>query len=117
MIPIEREMSLITLYTPQEFSLFWMRPRRDMRGNERPTSTIIDEINDVLAKERFDLPDQDTYPPFVESIGMALEITPDVINWWAENDAEFREGLENTKEVDGANIALLLMETQKRYTV
>ena len=47
---------------------------------ERPTSNIIDEINSVLAKERFDLPDQDTYPPSIESIGMALEITPDIIN-------------------------------------
>ena len=77
----------------------------------------LGELNRELAKESVELPNQETYPPSVESIGIALEIPPDIIHLWAKTDPEFRQWLENIKEVDGADVALLLMETQKRYTV
>jgi len=82
---------------------------------EKPQPTIIDELNKSLERERVDLPNQEHYPPSVETIGIALEIPPNVVHWWAENDRDFRASLENMKEVDGADIALLLMETKKRY--
>jgi hypothetical protein len=77
----------------------------------------LGEINRELAKESVELPEQETYPPSVESIGMVLEIPPNIIHYWAKTDPQFRQALNDMKEVDGADVALLLMETQKRYTV
>ena len=84
---------------------------------EKPQPSIIDELNKSLEKERVVLPNQEDFPPSVESIGIALEIPPGIIHWWAKNDREFIGRLENMKEVDGADIALLLMETKERYSV
>ena len=105
-----------------------------MKEEERqPEPTIIEILNGSLRKGTND---PDNFPT-VEIIAESIGITKDTLDWWLENDREFKKGLTVIKEthdkdpwkdtlddevkLDAATlsfgISIVLEETKKRYTV
>ncbi len=72
---------------------------------------IIEELNEDFEIQTM----AETHIPTVESIAEQIGISPDTLYWWARNDKQFKEELSNMYHEDGADLALLLLETKQRY--
>lgn len=76
------------------------------------TPRIIEELNEDFEIETMG----ETHIPSVESIAEQIGITPDTLYFWTMTDKQFKEKLSNMYHEDGADIALLLIETKDRYS-
>jgi hypothetical protein len=76
------------------------------------TPRIIEDLNEDLEIETMAV----THISTVESIAKEAGITEETLYHWTRNDPQFKEELSNMFSEDGADLALLLIETKDRYT-